>query len=204
MKAIRCCLAMYLVVIWSACTSGQDLSRYDLSTDEGVNAARQAVSGREIDQLSKGCVRRHQSLPEIVMVGGFAHDLGCTMDGAFIGKRFINADDNLSRNALEHLGWAKSDGRKREEIALNWVQFGLLAFEYPLASANGDFTKQRFDKPQAVTSEQTGVVVVSLWNQKPPGMLCEKNYDKFSYAFAKDGSLKEKSRLMGFTLPCKQ
>src|SRR5215207_4149960 len=40
-----------------ACAGGQDLSRYDLSTDEGLMAARGAVIGKQLGAYSKGCVR---------------------------------------------------------------------------------------------------------------------------------------------------
>ena len=74
--------AFILICLLSLLTSahpvqGQDLSRFDLSTNEGVNAAREAVNGKAVDDRSKRCVRRDASLPGIVLVGDFRYDYGC-------------------------------------------------------------------------------------------------------------------------------
>lgn len=196
-------LALCVLLACVACASGQDFSRYDLSTNEGVNAAREEMRGKPLDNKSKNCVHRNPKLPEIVLVGGFAYDRGCMFAGAFVGTRYFAAQDNLSGSALTHLGWAKADGKKREELAVNWVRYGLLTFDRPLTSATEDFVNEKFDPPAATTDEQH-VVVVSLWNQKPAGRRCERAYDKLSFAFAEDGSFKERSRLTGFSVPCRQ
>jgi len=60
-------------------THAQDLSQFDLSTNDGVNAAREAIAGKPLDDRSKKCIRRDASLPGIVVVGGFAFDYGCRL-----------------------------------------------------------------------------------------------------------------------------
>jgi hypothetical protein len=69
-------LSLIFIMAFSACAGGQDFSGYDLSTDEGVNAAREAQLGKKLSGYGKGCIKRPPELPEIILVGSFAHDRG--------------------------------------------------------------------------------------------------------------------------------
>jgi hypothetical protein len=69
---------------FAATVPGQDLSRFDLATNDGINAAREAIAGKPLDDCSKRCIRRDNSLPGITVVGGFAFDYGCRLQGAFV------------------------------------------------------------------------------------------------------------------------
>lgn len=196
--------ALILTLIFSACAAAQDFSRDDLATDEGVNAAREARLGKKLPEYSKGCLKRPAELPEIILVGSFAHDRGCMLDGAFVKKRFLSKQENLSQAALESLGWRKADAGGRAELALEWTQFGLLAFGgYPLNEAKDDFRGRDFQVPQAATDDE-GVVSVTLWTRQPMGMRCQTAYDRLIFKFAADGSLAERKSLESFSLPCKK
>ncbi|HEX8369964.1 MAG TPA: hypothetical protein VF604_15565 [Pyrinomonadaceae bacterium] len=202
-KACGIYLSLIFMLLFSACAEGQDFSRYDLSTDDGVNAARAAKLGKKLPGYSKGCIKRPKELPEIILVGTFAHDRGCMSEGAFVKKYFLSRQENLSEKALESLGWRKAGSTRREEIALKWTQFGLLAFGgYPMVKANEDFDGREFHAPESLTGEQ-GVVGVVLWTRRPAGMRCETGYERLSFIFAEDGSLQERKSIDNFTIPCK-
>src|SRR6185436_20655123 len=141
---LRPFLRFLTLVCFSCCvlaaTPTQDLSQFDLSTDEGVNAAREAIAGKKLDDHSKRCIRRDTSIPGIVIVGGFAFDYGCRFQGAFINSRYVGTDDKgMSRSALEALGWKTAKPQQRELFALAWVQEGLLGFLRVLSVKNDDF-----------------------------------------------------------------
>lgn len=195
---------MIFVFVFSSCAAGQDFSRYDLSTDEGLKAAREAQHGKKLSEYGKNCVKRPAKLPEIILVGSFAHDRGCMLDGAFVEKYFLSGQENLSRAALKSLGWRKAVSNEREEMALKWTQFGLLAFGgYPLDKANEDFKDKEFHAPQASTDD-AGVVNVTLWIRQPAGMRCQAVYNHLIFKFAADGSLSERQATESFSIPCKR
>jgi len=183
--AILCLLSCWLTV--AAVAQGPDLSQYDLSTDEGVNAAREAVAGKKLDDRSKRCVRRDQSLPGMVVVGGFAFDYGCRFEGVFISARYIATEDKgLSRSALEALGWKTANRQLREKLAQAWLERGLFAFVTVLRAKNEDFQNHSFQAPGAVTKE-TGETVVTLWIRLPSGRVRGKVYQLREYRFSSDG-----------------
>jgi hypothetical protein len=201
-KCLELFLLLFTIMSFSACASGQDYSGYDLSTVEGVNVAREAKLGKTLDSQSKGCVRIPEELPGIILLGSFAYDRGCALNGAIINKRGFSTDKDVSKLALESLGWGKAGAEKRKELALKWVQFGLLAFENPLEQATKDFTNQTFETPRAVSSAD-GSITVSLWVQEPAGMRCQSVYDKLIYRFLKDGILGETTTEKSFRVPCR-
>jgi len=199
------CLGLLVLVlassIFSSCANGQDYSSYDLTTIERVNAAREAKSGKPLDTGSKDCVVISKELPDIILLGSFASDRGCELSGAIIKKQGFSTDKDISKIALENLGWKNADAQAQKKLALNWVQFGLLAFENPLTQPAEDFTGQSFQMPQAVSKED-GSITVSLWVRRPSGMRCERGYDKFNYKFLRDGTLDRKTTEKSFSVPC--
>jgi hypothetical protein len=185
----------------SACARGQDLWRYDLSTDEGVSRAREAVSGKKLDEYSKGCIRRSTELPKVVVVGSFAHDYGCSFQGVFIGNRYFEEESAtvVSKNALDFLGWETARQEERERLALVWVEKGLLAFLTVLEQKDEDFKDRAFQAPKA-TSSGNGEVTVTLWIRQPPGMSRERVYQLWEYRFSKYGDLARKKMLENLSL----
>lgn len=201
-RCLRLLFVCCTLISFGACANAQDYSGYDLSTIERVNAAREAKLGKRLDEESKGCVVIPKELPNIILLGSFAYDRGCELEGAIINKRGVLPGKDLSRVALESLGWKSADAEKRKEIALRWVQFGLLAFENPLTQATEDFTDQQFQTPQSVANAD-GSIAVSLWIRRLPGMRCESAYDKLLYQFTKDGALADSTADKSFSIPCK-
>ena len=117
--AIACAFS---VSLFCATLYGQDMSRFDLSTDEGVNAAREAIAGQPLTENSKRCIRRDFNLPGIIVVGVFAYDYGCRLQGAFIKSQYFAVDDKeFSRRALEAAGWKTVNQQQKENLAKAWV-----------------------------------------------------------------------------------
>ena len=200
MKSFTCLTAAACLLACSAYAGGQDLSRYDLSTDEGVNAAREAISGEKLDEYSKNCIRRNSDLPRVVAVGGFAFDLGCRFQGVFVDSHYFEKDDAaLSTKALDALGWKTASREQRERLARLWVESGLLPFNRVLAQRNKDFQNRPFQSPQVV-SKNNGEVIVTLWIGLPPGMRRGRGYQLLEYRFSTDGDLSGSSTLENLSL----
>jgi hypothetical protein len=194
--AILCLFSCWLTI--GAVAYGQDLSPYDLSTDEGVNAAREAIAGKKLDERSKRCIRRDQSLPGMVVVGGFASDYGCRLQGVFISSRYVAIEDKaLSRSALEALGWRTANRESREKLAQAWLERGLFAFVTVLRAKNEDFQNHSFQPPGAVTREN-GETVVTLWIRLPSGRVRGRTYQLREYRFSSDGDFAGSKTLENF------
>lgn len=182
-------LAITTLFMCFARVGGQDLSRYDLSTDEGLTAAREAISGKQLGAYSKGCVRRSPDLLNIIVVGTFAHDRGCAFQGAFIESGYFEGEaSDLSQRALNALGWETSDAGRREELARLWVEKGLLSFVTVLARKSEDLPIRRFQPPRAMTTKD-GEIIVTVWVRLPPGRREGTAYQLLEYRFSNDAEL---------------
>lgn len=194
-------LAISLILVLVPFTPAQDLSKFDLSTNDGVNAAREAIAGKPLDDRSKNCIRRHDSLPGIVVVGGFAFDYGCRWQGVFINSKYVGVDDqSMSRSALESLGWKTANRKQREALAQAWVGNGLLGFLTVLSAKNEHFAERSFQPPQASTNS-AGETVVTLWLRLPAGRVRGTTYQLREYRFSKDGDFAGNKTLENFTAP---
>jgi hypothetical protein len=184
MEHVTRLLTLSTLFMCFACASGQGLSRYDLSTDEGLTAAREAVRGKRLGAYSKGCVRRSPDLLNIIVVGSFAHDRGCAFQGVFIDSGYFEGEESdLSQSALNALGWETSDAGRREELAGLWVERGLLSFVTVLARKSEDLPIRRFQPPRAMTTKD-GEIVVTVWVQLPPGRRRGTAYQLLEYRFS--------------------
>lgn len=185
-------------VCFARAVHGQDLSKFDLATNEGVNAAREAIAGKPLDDRSKRCIRRDKSLPGIAVVGGFAFDYGCRLQGAFVNSQYLTTDDKaFSRTALDALGW-KTDQSQREKTAQAWVAKGLLAFLTVISVKDADFANQSFQPPQTLTRAD-GTVVVTLWVRLPSGRARGTRYELREYRFSGEGNFAGTTTLENFT-----
>ncbi len=190
-------LILLILFATSSCTNAQ---KYDLSTKDGVFDALESITGEKYDKNSKGCLKRPKELPNIILVGDFAHDLGCRLTGGFVGQEYVKRKD-LSESALKSLGWEKAPKDVREGLALNWVKNGMMAFGNPLDKATKDFTNRKFEKPRA-KSDNDGNITITLWLKRPAGMICEDAYSQVSYAFSKDGRFQKRNLVNSFRIPC--
>lgn len=201
-RNFRSYLVLAVFLTFSACANGQVFKNYDLTTKDGVFKALEAETGKEYDRKSRGCLKRPKELPNIILIGGFAHDRGCILTEAFVDKRYVNKKDNLSEVALKFLGWEKADSDKRAELALNWVKNGLLVFGNPLDKATEHFNdSQKFEKPTS-SKQKDDSIKVTLWIKHSAGMVCEDAYSKVGYNFSSDGKLIKRDGISSFRIPC--
>lgn len=194
-----CCLLIFLPTSLAG-GWGQDLSQFDLSTKEGVNAAREAIAGKKLDERSKNCVRLDSDLPGIAVVGGFAYDYGCRVQGVFVKSRYFEKDDTtLSKSALDSLGWKTANPQQRQKLVRAWVEKGLLAFLSVPGEKDKDFGERSFQPPQA-TSKADGETIVRLWIRMPSGRNRGRSYQLREYKFSKDGDLAGSATLESFSV----
>ena len=181
-----------------AFSQGRQAAQYDLSTDEGVAAAFETLTGQKLDRRSLTCIRRDRELP-LVVVGSFAFDRGCGFEGVFVNARYFGKNDAaLSEGVLDNLGWKAASQEQRENLVQAWVVKGLLAFVKVLHQQNEDFQNRSFQPPQVV-SKEGGEISITLWLRMPSGRVRGRSYILREYRFSKDGALVGTSKLEGFT-----
>ena len=181
-----------------AFSQGRVAAQYDLSTDEGVAAALETLTGKKTDRRSLTCIRRDRDLP-LVVVGSFAFDRGCVFDGVFVNARYFGKSDAaLSEGVLDTLGWKAANQEQREKLVQTWVVKGLLAFVTVLRQQNEDFQNRSFQPPRVVSGEN-GEIAITLWLRMPSGRVRGRNYILREYRFSKDGVFVGTSKLEDFT-----
>ena len=181
-----------------AFSQGREAVQYDLSTDEGVAAALETLTGKKIDRRSLTCIRRDREL-SLVVVGSFAFDRGCVFDGVFVNARYFAKNDAaLSESVLDILGWKAANQEQREKLVQAWVVKGLLAFVKVLRQQNEDFQNRSFQPPRVV-SRENGEIAITLWLRMPSGRVRGRNYILREYRFSKDGVFIGTSKLEDFT-----
>lgn len=190
MMSLAACL-IFLSGALADCARAQTV---DLSTDEAVLAELQKVIDAKKAELIEGderleakrkaankleakdvCIERLKASVRVIVIGFFRTDVGCHFDGAFVGSRYFERDDaDLSRTALNALGWEKANRTKRESLAKIWVEEGLLRFsEMPYQTLSA-----------ATINDEIKVTASSKY---PPGVTSRSAPKKF--VFDKNGSL---------------
>ena len=205
---------MFLSFILTGCTHAQIVSNQnrptaesDLSKDENVIAELQKIADARREKLglvNKGkskleaknvCIERLKESEKVIVIGFFANDIGCRFDGAFVDSRYFEKTDaDLSKKALDALGWEKAPQKEREMLAKFWVEKGLLAFFTVLYTKDKDLNNQDFHPPKVVSGEN-GEIKVTLWIQLPSGMRREKGFQHIEYRFDKNGNYSGSSTL---------
>jgi len=204
-RGLRCAkvavsLAVVLLASAVSPSQGQDASQFDLSTNGGVNAAREALAGRKLDSHSLNCLRRGKTLP-IIAVGSFAFDWGCRFDGVFVKSRlFKPGEEQTWKEALDLLGWPTANTSEREKLALAWIEESWLAFIRVVTEKNEDFTKPAFQPPMVITNAN-GEVVVTLWTNPPGrGRVKGRSYQQREFKFASSGAFISARTVNSFTV----
>ena len=205
------CALLLLQCLLASCTNAQTISTQNLSTDEAVLAEMQKrvdAKRAKLGLANKGtskldahdvCIKRLEESPKIIVIGFFAYDRGCGLDGAFVNSRYFEKDDAaLSKNALDALGWESANQSRREALAQLWVEKGLLAFFTVLHAKEKDLEGRGFHPPQVVSNN--GEIKVTLWIRLPSGMTPERGYQRLEYRFARDGNLSGSSVLESLSL----
>jgi hypothetical protein len=202
--AIAICFLLSFAQWDSVVAQARDASNYDLSTEQGVTAARESLTGKKLAPADQSCIRRPRELP-IIVVGTWSLRFGCGFAGVFVKSQYLgHQDEALSKAALAAVGWNTANRTQREELARTWVTKGLLAFSTVLSEENGDFKDRSFQAPQAV-SKENDEVVVTLWAQlrmRGRGVLTT-TYFLREYRFARDGDFAGDVQLDRFTAPKK-
>ncbi len=191
-------LVFFLSAGKPAFSQGQDASQFDLSTDDGVNAAREALLGRKLNQRSARCILRGKTLP-LIAVGAFAFDWGCRFEGVFVkSKYFKPGQAETWKEALDLLGWQTAARANRERLAAAWVRESWLAFLTVLTERNADFQKRAFQPPALVSNDQ-GEIVVTIWIAQPKGRTRGRSYELREFKFSKDGAFIRATTRENFT-----
>ena len=198
MKIFNFLIVIGCLLICATNIGAQDLSKYDLSTDEGVNLARAAINGEQVDDHSKSCIERNIGSPKIVAVGNFRYDYGCRFAGVFVNSKYFKKDDSdLSKKAFDALGWKTANVEERQKLARAWTETGLLGFTKVIGETNAEFQEKRLKKPQTSTAEN-GETTVTVWIKTISDVMAghPKAYlTLLEYKFAKDGGLLGKKSL---------
>ncbi|CAN5208942.1 hypothetical protein BH10ACI1_BH10ACI1_14110 [soil metagenome] len=182
-------LFVFLSCVLVGCANAQQT--VDLSTDKAVLEQLGKLQNKDFSK-DMVCIERLKESANLIIVGFFAYDRGCRFDGVFVNSvYFEKADTDLSKNALNALGWKKANQTEREKIAMIWVEKGLLAFSTVLYTKDKDFNVGEFYPPQIVAKEN-GEIVVTLWTSV---MKRKKEYHNLEFKFTKDGNLTGSSTL---------
>ncbi|MCY7345923.1 MAG: hypothetical protein LH614_06840 [Pyrinomonadaceae bacterium] len=175
---------VFLSGVLVGCANAQTV---DLSTKEAVLEQLGKLKNKEFNR-DKVCIERLKESANIIVVGFFAYDRGCRFDGVFVNSVYFEKDNaDLSKNALNALGWKKANQKEREKLAMIWVEKGLLAFSTVLYTKDKDFKDGEFYPPQIVTKEN-GETIITLWTSV---MKRKKEYHNLEFRFTKDGNLLE-------------
>jgi len=202
--AIAICFLLSLAQWDSVVAQARDASNYDLSTEQGVTAARESLTGKKLTPGDQDCIVRSGKLP-IIAVGTWS--LGCVLDGVFVKSHYVASQDAaFSKTALGLLGWKSANRKRREQLARAWVIDGWLGFKTELSEKNNDFNDRTFQAPQAV-SKDNGEVVVTLWEKFARGGRGRARgittYVLREYRFAPDGDFAGDVEIDRFTVPKK-
>ena len=154
-------------------------------TDPQVQAAMSARVGHPVHDLG---IVRIEGFPHVVVVGFFANDRGYRVEGVFVGDEYASIETQTPK-ALAAAGWAGAPPAKRQQLALQWTESALLAWQSPLSQAPKRFGDRSFQKPTATALPGDGVQV-TLWVQKPAGMRPVFRFEKMVYAYSPQGALR--------------
>lgn len=159
----------------------------DLATDDGVRAAFKKATGKDLHE--DDCIGR-PGVKDVVVVGSFAHDRGCDLDGGFVGGTWMDRKA-MGHKGLAALGWAEMDAKARAELATQWSHRVL----YHWGGSVVRKTEKAFeleDTP-AFTAPSTATdgdaVLVTFWVEEPPGMQDIDIFEQVELRFAADGAI---------------
>lgn len=110
---------------------------------------------------------------------------------------YLEESADLSKNALNALGWKEANQKEREALAKLWVDKGLLAFSSVIYAKVKNLSNDEVHPPQFV-SRKNGEVVVTLWvsferrklGRNVNGLY--KGFARHEFMFAKDGKSSER------------
>jgi hypothetical protein len=166
---------------------------------EALAAAVRVLTGRPIEPRY-ACGHAAPGFADVVVLGTFAHDLGCAILGVVVAGRPLDLARGTALG-LSRQGWGGAAPAERGRLALAWTQRVLLAFNTPLEQAPEAFTRGGTPAFTAAAPLPDGGVRVELWIQDPNGMLPQLAYSRIAYTFAANGAVGERERIEGFQVP---
>jgi hypothetical protein len=161
-----------------------------------VREAYRAELGRDLGD-KPDCVDWPKPFPHVVMVGHFAHDRGCMLEGLFIGRTWYGGGSGgaAAAKGLATRGWASASADERQTLAREWIDSVTHAFD-------GRFVRSEptafvFDdtpafEPVQVAAMDDGGVSIDGWVELPSGMVWESAYHFVEYHFDGQGALTAK------------
>lgn len=159
--------------------------------DEQAVRAALAEGGHDVGDA---CFAWPASFPRVVVVGGFAHDRGCDLEGMFVDRTWHGEGGTKAALATREFADAKMEDK--EAIARAWVEEGLQAFGGRFVQV----THKAFElegspkfEPVRARMNKIGGIVVEGWVERPPGMQDESGFDFVVYRFAPDGAVETAS-----------
>jgi hypothetical protein len=158
-------------------------------------AVRAALTSAGHDIGEDGCIAWPSSFPRVVVVGGFAHDRGCDVDGVFVDRTFHAAGGEVPGLATRDFEAALLAAK--ESIARAWIDEVVHAFGgHFVTESTTAFELDDSPKfsPVLARVNKIGGVVVEGWIAEPPGMQDASTFTLVTYRFAKDGALQAESK----------
>ena len=163
---------------------------------KAVREAYRAAMGRDLGE-EVDCVQWPEAFAHVVLVGTFAHDRGCMLEGFFIDRTWYDGRrSDAVADGLATVGWADAAIDEREVLARAWIDSVTHAFD-------GQFVREEqtafvFEdtpafEPVQVKALEDGGVLVSGWVSLPSGMVWESAYHFMEYRFDRQGALSRTS-----------
>ncbi len=162
-----------------------------LSTDEAVRKAYADAIGHALDE--NDCIERPSSFPGVIVIGGFAHDRGCSMQGLFIDGKLQDRTTagSWSLRLLETVDFANADRPRQQDLARMYVDEVVHVFGGRFVTTSSkafDFEDTPAFVPVSVAEHHQGFVIKG-WTRLPSGMLDESGFVFMEYAFAPSGQV---------------
>jgi hypothetical protein len=153
----------------------------DFSNDEVILEEVNKIMKKDFS-INDICINRPSEFKDLVLVGFFAHDRGCSGGLKFFKGKEVNNDTGYPA-ILNENGW--KDKIKREVIALNWVKNVSLAWSIPLESEDEDFKKQEeytFMPPTVTTNGDE--ISVAIWVREQSGKMAGASFHLLTVVFS--------------------
>ena len=177
-----------LALLLAACTTINNPASYDLTNEDGIRSAYEALSREKIDDLNDYCFTDVDGFVDVALVGFFLHDLGCSFEQAIVLNQ-LGPIDEMTPLALQHNGW--EDSTNREKLAQTWIEEAILANFSIIRRENEDFLRQDTPvfTPPMIETQSDGVIRMDVWLREPSGMLPETGYVLAHVMIDSDGNL---------------
>lgn len=186
-----------LLMVFFSCATDSGFGKIEKLDEEKVKKAFCKKEGWDYEKMKRDvCVQIPSKFPHVAAIGTFAHDRGCMHETYYFGGEYTTFS-KMTMKALNHYGWGK-DG-KDEELLMNWVQDIFLVWESPVTSKPEGFSDSEFQKPTITKSGPT--YTVTLWVQKPAGMLNQSNYYKLEVIFNTKAEFVSSKKVGSKTVP---